>query len=62
MQGREDMFFVILSEAKNLSWVLCLHSNRREILRFAQNDNVLRFLSSFAACKASGYFEGLGSL
>src|SRR5579872_1807221 len=31
--------FVILREAKNRSWFLCLHSDRREILRFAQNDN-----------------------
>jgi len=31
---------VILSEAKNLSFfVFCLRVNRREILRFAQNDN-----------------------
>jgi hypothetical protein len=32
--------FVILSEAKNLSFLCrCLHLDRREILRFAQNDN-----------------------
>jgi hypothetical protein len=34
---------VILSEAKNLSLFLHLHLNRREILRFAQNDSVLSF-------------------
>jgi len=40
---------VILSEAKNLSWFLIrrLHCNRREISRFAQNDN---FLSFSAVC------------
>jgi hypothetical protein len=34
---------VILSEAKNLSWVLFLYSNQREILRFAQNDRATHF-------------------
>ena len=47
-QAPEEMlFFVILSEAKNLSWFVLVYSNRREILRFAQNHNVLRF---FAVC------------
>jgi hypothetical protein len=47
-QAAEKMScFVILSEAKNLSLFLCLYLNRREILRFAQNDSVLSFS---AAC------------
>jgi hypothetical protein len=36
---------VILSEAKNLSVGLCLHLDRREILRFAQNDNTTSFIA-----------------
>ncbi len=36
-------YFVILSEAKNLSLFLFLYLNRREILRFAQNDSALSF-------------------
>jgi hypothetical protein len=39
--------FVILSEAKNLSSVCVYETNEPEILRFAQNDNVLSFS---AAC------------
>jgi len=34
---------VILSEAKNLSLILFLYLNRREILRFAQNDKARHF-------------------
>jgi hypothetical protein len=34
---------VILSEAKNLSLFFLLYLNRREILRFAQNDRVSHF-------------------
>jgi hypothetical protein len=41
---------VILSEAKNLCLFVLSCLNRREILRFAQNDNVLSFS---AACLAS---------
>jgi hypothetical protein len=37
---------VILSEAKNLSLFLCLYLNRREILRFAQNDKTRHFFRS----------------
>ena len=37
---------VILSEAKNLSLVLFLDLNRREILRFAQNDKTRHFFRS----------------
>jgi hypothetical protein len=37
---------VILSEAKNLSLFLILHLNRREILRFAQNDKTRHFFRS----------------
>jgi hypothetical protein len=37
---------VILSEAKNLSFFLCLHFDRREILRFAQNDKANHFFRS----------------
>jgi hypothetical protein len=37
---------VILSEAKNLSWFLFLYLNRREILRFAQNDKARPFFRS----------------
>jgi hypothetical protein len=37
---------VILSEAKNLSSFLFLYLNRREILRFAQNDGTWPFFRS----------------
>jgi hypothetical protein len=37
---------VILSEAKNLSLFLFLNLNRREILRFAQNDKTRHFFRS----------------
>jgi hypothetical protein len=37
---------VILSEAKNLSLFLFLYLNRREILRFAQNDKTRHFSRS----------------
>ena len=37
---------VILSEAKNLSLFLFLYLNRREILRFAQNDRIRPFFRS----------------
>jgi hypothetical protein len=37
---------VILSEAKNLSWFFFLYLNRREILRFAQNDKTRHFFRS----------------
>jgi hypothetical protein len=45
--------FVIPSEARNLSSFVCSHLNRREIPRFARNDNVLSFS---AACKACPTF------
>jgi hypothetical protein len=45
--------FVILSEAKNLSLFLILHLNRREILRFAQNDSALSFSAAYSACWGS---------
>jgi hypothetical protein len=39
LQAAENVVFcVILSEAKNLSFFVLLQLNRREILRFAQND------------------------
>jgi hypothetical protein len=42
---------VILSEAKNLSFILCLDFNRREVLRFAQNDKMKRFFRNlFSRC------------
>jgi hypothetical protein len=41
---------VILSEAKNLSLFLFLYLNRREILRFAQNDRGLSFSAASSAC------------
>src|SRR5580700_10240809 len=37
---------VFLSEAKNLSLFLFLYLNRREILRFAQNDKTRHFFRS----------------
>jgi hypothetical protein len=37
---------VILSEAKNLSLFARLYLNRREILRFAQNDRTSHFFCS----------------
>jgi hypothetical protein len=37
---------VILSGAKNLSLIVFLFSNRREILRFAQNDETRHFFRS----------------
>jgi len=37
---------VILSEAKNLSLFFFLYLNRREILRFAQNDKTKHFFRS----------------
>ena len=43
-------YSVILSEAKNLSLFVPLSVNRREILRFAQNDSVLSFS---AACRGN---------
>jgi hypothetical protein len=44
---------IILSEAKNLSLFLFLYLNRREILRFAQNDRVLSFSAAcFAAARS----------
>jgi hypothetical protein len=36
------IYFVILSEAKNLSSVFANKEKEREILRFAQNDKILR--------------------
>src|SRR5579871_2565334 len=42
---RKSQKVVILSEAKNPSVVLCLHLDRREILRFAQNDKTDFFRS-----------------
>ena len=39
--SEEVLCFVILSEAKNLSLFPCPYFDRREILRFAQNDNDL---------------------
>src|SRR4029077_9880959 len=41
---------VILSEAKNLSLFVLLYLNRREILRFVQNDSVLSFSAACLAC------------
>ena len=42
--GTEKLvYFVILSEAKNLSFFVFLYLNRREILRFAQNDKIITF-------------------
>jgi hypothetical protein len=50
-QAAEKMTYpVILSEAKNLSLFVLLHLNRREILRFAQNDSVLSFSAACSAC------------
>ena len=40
---------VILSEAKNPSLFLLLYSNRREILRFAQNDRTRHFFRSLVS-------------
>ncbi len=42
----KTQYSVILSEAKNLSWFLFLCLNRREILRFAQNDRTRPFFRS----------------
>ena len=44
---------VILSEAKNLSLFLFLYLNRREILRFAQNDKTRLFSAVCKACATS---------
>ena len=43
---------VILSEAKNLSLFLFLYLNRREILRFAQNDITRLFFRSLFSLSA----------
>jgi len=43
---------VILSEAKNLSLFLFLYLNRREILRFAQNDMTRLFFRSLFSLSA----------
>jgi hypothetical protein len=45
----KKLFFVILGEAKNLSLFLFLCLNRREILRFAQNDSVWGFTATSSA-------------
>jgi hypothetical protein len=44
---------VILSEAKNLSFFVLLRLNRREILRFAQNDKIDYFFRLLKA-RATG--------
>jgi hypothetical protein len=46
---------VILSEAKNLSVFLCLHLDRREILRFAQNDKRKYFFRGLWSCGPHGF-------
>ena len=46
---------VILSEAKNLSWFLFLYLNRREILRFAQNDKTRQFFRSLFSLSGSDF-------
>jgi hypothetical protein len=43
---RNTQTAVILSEAKNLSLFLFLYLNRREFLRFAQNDKTRHFFRS----------------
>src|SRR5580700_8955529 len=49
---------VILSEAKNLSLFLFLYLNRREILRFAQNENMkARLLPSAIRCRWETFKE-----
>jgi hypothetical protein len=50
---------VILSEAKNLSLFLFFYFNRREILRFAQNDRGLSFPGRVA--RALRDFEFVGA-
>jgi len=45
--------FVILSDAKNRSLFVCLHLDRREILRFAQNDSILSFSPTCSAWRGS---------
>jgi hypothetical protein len=45
---------VILSEAKNLSWFLFSRLNRREILRFAQNDKSKHFFRSLFSRDVQG--------
>ena len=40
---RKNKKSVIVSEANNLSWLLFRYLNRREILRFAQNDRTRHF-------------------
>jgi hypothetical protein len=45
---------VILSEAKNLSLFLFLDLNRKEILRFAQNDRLRAFFRSLFSRDGSG--------
>jgi hypothetical protein len=53
LQAAEKMpCAVILSEAKNLSLFLFFSLNRREILRFAQNDSSLSFSAASEACAA----------
>jgi hypothetical protein len=47
---------VILSEAKNLSLFLFLYSNRREILRFAQNDKTRHFFRSLFSRDKNAFF------
>jgi hypothetical protein len=44
----------ILSEAKNLSLFLFLYLNRREILRFAQNDRTTYF---FRSLQGAGFMK-----
>jgi hypothetical protein len=39
----KNLLFVILSEAKKLSSICGSEKKQREILRFAQNDNVFSF-------------------
>jgi hypothetical protein len=58
---KKRLCFVILSEAKNLSLFLFLYLNRREILRFAQNDRVLIFSAACEACTTCAYLEFAGS-
>jgi len=41
---------VILSEAKNPSWIYVREKKEREILRFAQNDRIFDFSAACSAC------------
>jgi type II secretory pathway pseudopilin PulG len=52
--AKKMTFSVILSEAKKLSLFVLLYLNRREILRFAQNDSVFSFF-------AASFGRGIGS-